>query len=1159
LPLTSNGKVDKKQLPAPADMSMSTGVAYVAPRTDTETRLLAIWQEILGNDRISVKDSFFDLGGHSLKATRLASQIHKVFEVKLTLKDLFTRVVLEDQALLIDDTQQTRYNAITPVAEQADYELSSSQRRLWVLSQFAEGNVAYNIPAVYVLEGQLDVSKLEHAFNGLIARHEILRTVFKENTSGEIRQFITADSHFPIPVLDIRNEPDTALEALVQQEFVTPFDLSAGPLLRAHIYQVADNKWVFAYVMHHIVSDGWSMGILIKELLQLYTGSGDALSPLRIQYKDYAAWQQEQLSGEALASHQAYWLQQFEGHLPVLDLPLDKPRPAVKSYKGSLVSHTFDTRITNGVQALSAAEGGTLFMGLLAAVNMLLHRYTQQEDIIIGSPIAGRQHADLEGQIGFYLNTLALRTSFSGSDNYQSLIHKVKAVTLGAYEHQLYPFDTLVDELQLPRDMSRHPLFDVMVILQNTDDQQITGKDHLAGLDIRLYEGGQHVISKFDLLFIFSTTVAGLQLALEYNTDIYRPDTVTRLIMHLERLLDAAIAAPAMPVNQLGCLSEAEQQQLLTFASNMDVGYPRDKTLVDFFEAQVLQTPNNIAVVCGNEQLTYLELNEQANQLAHYLRESYHVKPEDLVGILLDRSTAMIVAIIGIIKSGGAYVPIDPTYPQERIDYMLSDSNCKVLIDEQELLKSRKSAKDNPERVNQPADLAYVIYTSGTTGKPKGSLITHNNVVRLFKTDAPLFDFTASDVWTMFHSYCFDFSVWEMYGALLYGGKVVMVPGIIAKDSAAFVELLRSEGVTILNQTPSSFYNVIKQDTTGLQLRYVIFGGEALSPGKLAGWQQQHPSTQLINMYGITETTVHVTYKEITLADISANSSNIGRPIPTLQCYVLDQQQQLLPVGISGELYVGGEGVCRGYLNKKELTSQRFIDNPFKAGERLYRTGDKAKLLPNGDLEYAGRIDDQVKIRGYRIELGEIEHVLRRNEKISDVVVIARADAKEEYSLIAYVVSREVLHTTELRAALAIHLPVYMLPAYFVQLDQLPLTSNGKIDKKNLPDPAGMGMATGTVYVGPRNDTDQQLIGIWEELLGRKGIGIQDNFFDLGGHSLKANSVAKHIQKELGVPINIKDVFKNPTIETISDIIRADKWINDSKNIQKQNRNIVEI
>jgi amino acid adenylation domain-containing protein len=1170
LPLTVNGKVNRKALPDPEGLNMSSGVDYIAPRNETEQKMVLIWQEVLGREHISVKDNFFDLGGHSLKATRLASQIHKRFDVKLKLKDLFEVTVLEDQSRLIEQSARISFALIKPVEPQEDYVLSSSQRRLWILSQFEESNIAYNIPGVHVFEGTLDTYAFASAFAALIERHEILRTVFREDAQGDVRQFILspAETGFSITWHDLRSDSsrEERIRQMVHGEIMYPFNLAAGPLVKASVYRVKEEQWVFTYVMHHIISDGWSMDILIRELLALYNafaeGKTASLSPLRIQYKDYATWQQQQLQGKAFEAHRHYWLKQFEGDLPVLQMPSDHRRPAIKTYNGGSVNSNIGASLGNRIKALCSGEGGTLFMGLLAAVNTLLYRYSHQEDIIIGSPIAGREHADLEDQIGFYVNTLALRTRFSGSGSFRELLQNVKQLTLDAYSHQSYPFEELVEGLQLQRDMSRSALFDVMVVLQNTGSGE-AGAESLGNIEVKEYSGSRHLTSKFDLLFTFAERGEEIGVALEYNSDIYSKGMAERLTRHLVQLLEAIVEQPSVPISAIEYLADIEREQLLVQFNDTAVDYPRDKTITCLFEEQVERTPGAIALVFGDKELTYKELNETANQLAHYLRNSYELQPDDLVGVLLERSEWMIITLLGVLKSGAAYVPIDPGYPQERIGYMTADSGCKLVVDEEELEKFRSAeslyGSSNPVSVSRPSDLAYVIYTSGTTGKPKGSLIEHRNVVRLFKTDKPLFDFDEKDVWTVFHSFCFDFSVWEMYGALLFGGKAVVVSKAVAQDTAAYRQFLLQHKVTVLNQTPSAFYNLMREEleyiTADLQLRYVIFGGEALSPGRLKEWKEKYAETRLVNMYGITETTVHVTYKEITQREVDENTSNIGIPIPTLSCYVLDQRQQLLPAGVWGELYVGGEGVCRSYLNRPELTAQRFISSPFKTGERLYRSGDRVRLLENGELEYGGRNDEQVKVRGYRIELGEIESVLQGYPAVSSCIVIAKAFQQHGKELVAYLTGEQQLNAAELVTWLGRSLPDYMIPTYYVQLEKLPLTSNGKVDRMALPEPQGLNVDTGIGYVAPRNATEERLALLWSSILEvpLEKTGVKDNFFHLGGHSLKATRLLSKIEKEFGTRLLIRDLFAEPTIEAIAARIERLLWVkNDGQAPQEE-------
>lgn len=1044
---------------------------------------------------------------------------------------------------------QYQYADIPVIDSQPSYPLSSSQRRLWILNQLEDGSVAYNIPNVYVFEGELDIIAIECSFNSLLERHEILRTAFREDEKGEIRQFILSkeELYLHIPCHDLRNidnQPEE-LKSLIRKEYGFSFDLTAGAPIRGVLFQVEDHKWVFTCVMHHIISDGWSMRILIRELLLFYnahhTKTLVSLSPLRIQYKDYACWQQEQIGNKSLAIHRDYWLKQFEGNLPVLELPGDKIRPAIKSYNGSIINSVISTETATGLKLLLQEQGATLFMGLLAIVNTLLYRYTGQEDLIIGSPIAGREHIDLEDQIGFYVNTLALRSQFKGTDSYKELLAHVKRVTLEAYEHQAYPFDELLEALQLQRDMSHSALFDVMVVFQKSEEEDAKSQRLSKDLSVSSYAGDENLTNKFDLTFTFSETAGQISISLGYNTDIFSEDTVNRYINHLNQLTAQVIKNPDLDIKDLDYLNRQEKDVLLTGFNAVEATFPRDKTIVDLFQEQVTRTPDHIALEFENTVLTYNELNERSNRLANYLRATYQIEADDLIGVMLDRSELMIISTLGILKSGGAYVPIDPEYPQDRIEYILADINCKVVIDQEELKSFTEIEHtfnlENLQPVNKPDDLAYVIYTSGTTGNPKGALINHYNVVQLLKPDQFLFDFNASDIWPMFHSYCFDWSVWEMYGALFYGGKLIIIPTVTAKDPNEFRKLLVDKRVTVLNQTPSAFYNLIPQiletAENNLALRYVIFGGEALSPGKLKLWRKSYPKVKLINMYGITETTVHVTYKEIKEKEIEGGLSNIGVPLPTLTCYVLDRYRNLLPVGILGELYVGGNGVCRGYLNREDLTKQRFVDSPFKEGDRLYRSGDMVRILSNGEIEYLGRVDDQVKIRGYRIELGEVENALQSNPDVSSSIVIVKSGNDGEKELVAYVVSEKALNTIYLKLYLGGILPAYMVPSHFIQLDKIPLTSNGKVDRKKLPNPEGFSMATGAEYVAARNVVEQHLVEVVEEVLKKHHIGVKENFFILGGDSIKSIQVISRLKKR-GYGLSIRDVLQYPVIEDLA-------------------------
>lgn len=1034
---------------------------------------------------------------------------------------------------------------IPAVEKKTDYPMSRSQRRFWVLNQLGESASVYNMCRSFLLEGILDADVLSKALRFVINRHESLRTLFKENEEGEVRQYILEPEKSPFVIhhLDISKEPDpeSKLREIAAQEQLMPFDLRKSPPLRVKLVKLREDLYAFYYTMYHIISDGWSMEVLGREVISAYNayrqGGIPDFSPLSFQYKDYTVWLEQNLYQEA----ETYWMEQLSGDLPVLNLPADKVRPPVKTHAGSSLSKTLTPAVITALKTFCQKDGYTLFMGLLAGIKALFYRYTGQEDIIIGTPIAGREYGELENQIGLYLNTLALRTRISGADSFEELLKKEKQVIVDAYNHQSYPLDLLIGALQPDRDMSRSPLFDVLIVSQiqdNTNPDQ--NESSFEGLSIQGIEKIDTTTSEYDLLFNFSESGDEVHLSITWNTDIYSQRNIQMLYSHLEQLLLAATDHPSSQISTLDYLSEIEKNTLLITLNNTDVTYPQDETLVTLFEVQVEKTPANIAVVFEEITLTYRELNERSNELAHYLRETHHVRPDKPVGIRMERSEHMIIAILGILKAGAVYVPIDPSFPEERITYIIKDADIELVLTEENIaVPSSVFSKQNPENLVNPDNLAYIIYTSGTTGNPKGVMIEHRNVVRLFFNDKNLFDFSATDVWTMFHAYNFDFSVWEMYGALLHGAKLIIVPSEICKDTFKFWQLLREKEVSVLNQTPSAFYNLIEvalEDEYDVKnLRYIIFGGEALKPQKLQRWKDTYPAVKLVNMYGITETTVHTTYKEITHAEIQAVTSNIGTAIPTLGIYILDNNLQLLPVGVPGEICITGAGLARGYINNPRLTEEKFIPDPFRTGARMYRSGDVGRWLPEGSIEFIGRKDHQVKIRGYRIELGEIEIALLRYEKIKGAIVLAE-EAAEKY-LAAYIVAEEVLDLKTLRVWLGKSLPDYMIPSKFTQLDKLPLTVNGKIDLKALPHADSSSISVSQEYIAPVGDVEEKLVKIWEEVLQKEQVGVEDDFFESGGHSLTAMQIISRIHKEMKVKVELRHFFMNPRLRELAKVI----------------------
>jgi amino acid adenylation domain-containing protein/non-ribosomal peptide synthase protein (TIGR01720 family)/FkbM family methyltransferase len=1161
LPLTPNGKVDKRALPEPdANEVFRTG--YTAPRTKTEEKIEEIWKDLLGLQRIGIYDNFFELGGHSLLAMRLISAIRKELMVEITIKDLFVNPTIADLSsyLGLEKDQHSLFPSIKKGTRPDLIPLSFSQERLWFID-LLEGSVQYHLPIVLRLKGSLNITALTNALQHVINRHEALRTVIRTE-EGQGYQYIQPKDCWQLSITDsfVYNADTNQLEQYIRQLINTPFDLSKDYMVRGHLIRIDENENVLVLTMHHIASDAWSVPIMVEEVISLYTSFARnkqiELTPLPVQYADYSLWQRSYLNGEILDKKLQYWREKLDGLTP-LQLPTDHARPAVLSTKGAITEFNIDKKLSEQLHVLAKEHCATMFMTLLTALKVLLSRYSGQKDICVGSPVANRRQKEVESLIGFFINSLALRSDLDNNPTFRDLLQQVKTTTLEAYEHQDVPFEKVVDAVVKDRDMSRSPLFQVMFVLENRPAVPALS---LEGIQL-FQEKFSSDTAKFELTLNIVETSAGLSGSIEYSTDLYHAKTIERMVGHFIKLLNAIVHAPSEKISTLSILTQPEEQQLLHLFNKTGIGYPKDRTILDLFERQVADKPISTAIIFENRKLRYKELNERSNQLAHYLR-SKDVREESLVPICIERGLDMIVGLLGILKAGAAYVPIDPEYPEDRISYMLEDTAALIVVSSEES-KTRIAdsnnfeivsidgawpliSKESTDKVNvtvRPENLAYVIYTSGSTGKPKGVLIEHRNVVRLFETDSPLYHFTGNDVWTMFHSFCFDFSVWEIYGALFYGGRVVIVPKEATRDVELFSDLLIDQNVTILNQTPSAFYVLqdhLIEKANSIPVRYVIFGGEALNPSRLQPWKELYPACSLINMYGITETTVHVTYQEIEWQHIKGSRSIIGKPIPTLTAYILDRDQNLLPSGVAGELHIGGAGLARGYLNRPELTRERFIKDPFSNEEdaRLYRTGDLARWLPDGNLEYLGRIDEQVKIRGYRIELGEIESVLHECTLVSQAVVLAKPDKEGSKRLVGYVVPEGIFQREAIVSYLKGKLPDYMVPALWVELERFPLTSNGKINKKALPDPDASGLIKNE-YVAPVTEEEQVLARIWQEVLSVERVGIYDNFFELGGDSIKVIRVVHKLKKLFNKEIRVFDIYHTATLSELAQIIHA--------------------
>ncbi|MDA7025414.1 amino acid adenylation domain-containing protein [Bacillus sp. CLL-7-23] len=1171
-PLTPNGKLDRQALPEP-EFSGRTGGRE--PRTPQEDILCGLFADILGVSHVSIDDNFFELGGHSLLAGRLVSRIREVLGTELGIGRLFDQPTPEKLAKQLDHGGDTR-PALQKVERQQKIPLSFAQRRLWFLHCLEGPSPTYNIPVVIHLSGQLNHEALEAALYDLAVRHESLRTIFPETQGTSYQHILNVASARPKLIVSQVNKTD--LPEMLDEAVRYSFNLAEETPFYVQLFQLEANQYVLLLLLHHMISDGWSLTPLTRDLQTAYEarchGKEPDWQPLPVQYADYAFWQEDLLHHESYLERQMdYWTKTLADLPDQLELPTDYPRPAESSYCGDTIQINIDSQLHNQLLDLARDQGVSLFMVLQSGLVTLLTRLGAGCDIPIGSPIAGRSHDSLGDLIGLFVNTLVLRTDTSGNPSFRELLTRVRHVNLAAYEHQDLPFERLVEVLNPARSRARHPLFQIMLAFQNTPEPAL----NLPGLqaDLEMKSVGT---AKFDLTFelrehrLANGIGSGINGFLEYSTDLFKRQTVMVLVERFLKLLKSAATDPDQPIEHLDILMPEERQMLLHQGNNTLQKAP-EICLPVLFEEQVEKYPEATAVIFEDTSFSYDELNKRANRLAHWLIHK-GIGPEQFVALAMPRSLDMVVCLLAVLKTGAAYVPLDPNYPAERIAYMLKDAEpvCimttsevssfldagaveKMILDDSEIKKElKKYSSDNPSHSDRIAPLlplhpAYVIYTSGSTGHPKGVIIPHHNVVRLFKATNDWFHFSSEDVWTLFHSYAFDFSVWEIWGPLLHGGRLVIVPHEISRSPVEFLRLVIREGVTVLNQTPSAFYQLMQADRDNpelgrkLSLRFVIFGGEALELSRLDDWYQRHPENHplLINMYGITETTVHVTYVALDQKKTSLKANSlIGYGIPDLRIYMLDRYLKPVPPGVTGELYVSGDGLARGYLGKPDLTAERFVADPFgPSGTRMYRTGDLARWRSDGSLDYMGRADQQIKIRGFRIELGEIEAVLVHHHKIAQTAVVVREDQPGDQRLVAYIVP--VSETTEFDFAELRHdasrtLPEYMVPSAFVTIDKLPLTPNGKLDKQALPAPDLTVTLKGR---GPRTPQEEMLCELFSAVLNLPKVGIDDGFFELGGHSLLAVQLMSRIRESLGVELGIGDLLEAPTVSGLTERLEA--------------------
>ncbi|NRF42238.1 non-ribosomal plipastatin synthetase PpsC [Bacillus subtilis] len=1139
-PVTPSGKLDRNALPALN--GAADAETYTAPRNVTEMKLSQLWEDVLKNGPVGIHDNFFDRGGHSLKATALVSRISKEFDVQVPLKEVFAHPTVEGLATVIREGTDSPYEAIKPAEKQETYPVSSAQKRIYVLQQLEDGGTGYNMPAVLELEGKLNPERMDRAFKELIKRHESLRTSFEQDAGGDPVQRIHDEAPFTLQttVLGARTEQEAAAA------FIKPFDLSQAPLFRAQIVKVSDERHLLLVDMHHIISDGVSVNILIREFGELYNNR--KLPALRIQYKDYAVWQEGFKTGDAYKTQEEYWLKQLEGELPVLDLPADHARPPVRSFAGDKVSFTLEPEVASGLHKLARENGSTLYMVLLTAYTAFLSRLSGQEDIIVGSPIAGRPHKDLEPILGMFVNTLALRTRPEGGKPFVQYLQEVRETALEAFEHQDYPFEELVDKLELTRDMSRNPLFDVMFVLQNMDQESL----ELDELCLKPAANNGHQTSKFDLTLYAQEQPHGLlTFQMEFSTDLYKKKTIEKWLQYFINMLLSIIKDNKAALGTINILNEDETHYLIHELNRTKIDYPRNETISRLFEMQAEQTPNAVAIVSDTQVFTYEDLNSWANQIASVLQIK-GVGPDSVVALLTGRTPELIAGMLGILKAGGAYLPIASDLPVERIAYMLSDSGAALLLQSEKTEKQlldieceqiiiediqKQGKTKNVDSSAGPHSLAYIIYTSGSTGKPKGVMIEQRSVIRLVK-NSNYITFTPEDRLLMTSSIGFDVGSFEIFGPLLNGAALHLSDQQTFLDSHQLKRYIEHQGITTIWLTSSLFNHLTEQnEQTFSQLKHLIIGGEALSPSHVNRIRNVCPEVSIWNGYGPTENTTFSTCLHI--QKTYELSIPIGRPVGNSTAFILNQWGVLQPVGTVGELCVGGDGVARGYLGRPDLTKEKFVPHPFAPGDRLYRTGDLARWLPDGTIEYVGRIDDQVKVRGYRVELGEIESALRQIDGVKEAAVLARTAQTGSKELFGYISVKAGTNAEQVRSLLARSLPNYMIPAYIIEMETLPLTSNGKLNRKALPEPNFTSKQT---YAPPRNDLEDQLVLIWQEVLGIQRIGIEDSFFELGGDSIKALQVSARLGR-YGLSLQVSDLFRHPKIKDLSPFIRKSERI----------------
>lgn len=1166
LPLSPNGKLDRKALPSPESFRPVVTQEYTAPQTDIQMQLAVICQEVLRKDRIGIHDNFFELGGDSLQAMQVVARVRNTFGTELPFRTFFESPTIAQMSQAIESNKYVMDQlSLTPVSRDQKIPLSSSQIRLWFLNEFDKNGATYNMPIAFKVDGDIDLAVLQRVIDKIVGRHESLRTTF-DAADGQPYQIIR--QHRPVPVehislCDLPGESRTdAAQKLADDEANTPFDLKDGPLFRVKVIALGPRQHVLLLTMHHIISDGWSVGIIAKEMTELYRSyiAGDPveLAPLPLQYPDFAYWQRQWLQGDFLKSQINYWREQLKGAPPLLELPLDFARPAVESFRGKVFHFNLDAELCRQARILSQRQGVTFFMTLQAVFVMLLSRYSGQEDIVIGTPIANRHTRDLESIVGFFVNTLVLRTDVSANPTFPELLKRVRRTNLEAYDHPHVPFEQLIQELNPQRNLSHSPWFQVMFVLQNTPLEMSPLED----LKLTLLNQ-ENLTAKFDLILEFVEQTDGLFGTIQFNTDLFKPETIERLARHYTQLLEQLIADPDKNINEYTLLDQKEAERISDHLRQPPDRSASTRCLHELFEEQVRLQPHKMAVIAENGEWTYGQLNERANQLASILRKSGAARQH--VGICVDRSIEMIAGVLGILKAGGVYVPMDPSYPQTRLDSIIHDAGLKCLLTQKKFAQQftagqlpvillddaarfEQEDKLDAKSAVQPDHCAYIIYTSGTTGRPKGVMVEHRALVNYIHAATKMYGVTAHDRILQFSALSFDAAAEEIYLALMNGGTLVLRSDDMISSARAFFDRCGHWGITVLGIPTAYWHQLVtdmgEQHIPGLPeaLRTIVIGGERVLPAKVEQWfEWEGKRPVLINSYGPTETTVVATAKRLEKKDALNGEIPIGRPLDNVTSVVLDPYLQPVPQGVPGELYIGGAGLARGYWNDPALTEKKFIEwaHDKRAAVRLYKTGDRVRCLPDGNIQFLGRKDLQVKIRGFRIELEEIESVLAQAPAVKQAAVIIKEEESGEKFLAAFIAADTVeKDVSSIKEFIKQRLPAYMVPVSIVVLPALPVTVSGKYDRGALQRMALQKRNRGNDYVAPRDSIEKKLAEIWAEVLKAERVGIKDDFFDLGGHSLLAVVLAARVKKYFNVEISLVTLFQDPTVENLARLIR---------------------